>query len=130
MTYVRYIDDIFLVWKGTKEELMEFLKEINLVHQCIKFDHELSRESINFLDVKVSISGKRLSTSVYTKPTDRKSYLHAKSYHPKSTKEAIAFGQATRLKRICMETTDFQTAANQLKEDLVKRGYNEEQTMM
>ena len=55
--------------------------------------------------------------------------MHAKSYHPKSTKEAIAFGQATRLKRICMETTEFQTAANQLKEDLIKRGYNEEQTM-
>jgi hypothetical protein len=128
MIYVRYIDDIFFIWKGTMEELEEFLKEINQVHPTIKFDHVLSKESINFLDVKVSILGKKLTSSVYTKPTDRKSYLHAKSYHPKSTKEAIAFGQATRLKRICTETTDFQAAANQLKADLIKRGHKEERT--
>ena len=80
------------------------------------------------MDCKVSVSGDKLTTAVYTKPTDRKSYLHAKSYHPKSTKEAIAFGQATRLKRICTETTDFEAAANQLKNDLTRRGYNEERT--
>ena len=128
MIYLRYIDDIFFIWKGTMEELEEFLKEINQVHPTIKFDHVLSKKEINFLDVKISISGKKLITSVYTKPTDRKSHLHAKSYHPKSTKEAIAFGQATRLKRICTEKTDFQAAANQLKADLTKRGYKEERT--
>ena len=127
MLYVRYIDDIFLIWKGTEDDLKKFLIEINEVHHSIKFDYELSKESVNFLDCKVSISGNRLSSSVYTKPTDRKSYLHAKSYHPKSTKEAIAYGQATRLKRICTEETDFWEAADRLRDDLVKRGYKEEQ---
>ena len=126
MLYVRYIDDIFLIWKGTEDDLKKFLSEINEVHHSIKFDYELSKESVNFLDCKVSVSGNRLSSSVYTKPTDRTSYVHAKSYHPKSTKEAIAYGQATRLRRICTKETDFWEAADQLRDDLVKRGYKEE----
>ena len=49
MLYVRYIDDIFLVWKGTEEELVKFLKEINEVHPTIKFDHVFSKKNANFL---------------------------------------------------------------------------------
>ena len=127
MMYVRYIDDIFLIWKGSKEDLEKFLSEINEVHQSIKFDHELSKESVNFLDCKVSLSGKKVSTAVFTKPTDRKSYLHARSYHPSSTKEAIAYGQALRLKRICTNEKDFWEAADRLRTDLVKRGYKKDQ---
>ena len=54
-------------------------------------------------------------------------FMRAESYHPKSTKEAIAYGQATRLRRICTEETDFWEAADRLRDDLVKRGYKEEQ---
>ena len=107
LLYVRYIDDIFFIWKGTEEELQKFLAEVNDIHPTIKFDYEFSKKSINFLDSKVSFIGNRLSTSVFTKPTDRKNYLHAKSYHPKSTKDSIAFSQATRLKRICTEEAEF-----------------------
>jgi hypothetical protein len=127
MMYVRYIDDIFLIWKGSEEDLNKFLIEINEVHHSIKFDHELSRKSVNFLDCKVSLTGNRLSSAVFTKPTDRKSYLHAKSYHPKSTKEAIAYGQATRIRRICTDDKDFWEAADKLRNDLVKRGYRDDQ---
>ena len=70
MLYVRYIDDIFLVWK-TEEELVKFLKEINEVHPTIKFDHVFSQKSVNSLDCQVFVSGGKLTTAVYTKPTDR-----------------------------------------------------------
>ena len=96
MLYVCCIDNIFLIWKVTEEDLKKFLSKINDVHQTIKFDYELSKKSVNFLICKGSISGNMLSSSVYTKSTDLMSYLHAKLYHPKSTKEAIAFLQATR----------------------------------
>ena len=87
------------------------------------------KKHINFLDSKVSIIANRLSTSVFTKPTDRKAYLHSNSYHPKSTKEAIAFGQATRLRRICTEEAEFHAAADRLKNDLISRGYEKEKIM-
>lgn len=63
---------------------------------------------------------------VYSKPTDRKAYVHSKSFHPRATKEAIAYGQALRLRRICTEEEDFREATKKLTSNLVKRGYNEE----
>ena len=126
LIYVRYIDDIFFIWKGTEQELLKFFSDINLVHPTIKFDYSYSRKSVNFLDSKVSILGRKLGTSVYTKPTDRKAYLHSKSYHPRTTKESIPYSQATRLKRICTERSDFLESAERLKKDLVNRGYREE----
>ena len=98
LLYVRYIDDLFFVWKGSEENLLKFLEEINTLHPTIKFDFEYSRKKVNFLDTTISISGNRLTTTLYSKPTDRKAYLHSKSYHPKSTKNSILFSQATRLK--------------------------------
>ena len=123
--YVRYIDDIFLIWKGSESELKEFLAIINTVHPSIKFDYKHSREKIEFLDCIVKQNNGKLSTTLYTKPTDRRAYLHAQSYHPSSTKRSIAFSQATRLRRICTNKEDFLQNANTLKSDLVKRGYNE-----
>ena len=40
--YKRFLDDIFLVWRGSVEELQLFLKEINLVHPTIKFTAEFT----------------------------------------------------------------------------------------
>ena len=124
-TYVRYIDDIFFVWTGSEEELLEFFEEINKVHPTIKFDCQYSRESINFLDTTVKLVGNRLTTTLYTKPTDRRAYLHTKSYHPASTKKAIAYSQASRIRRICTDINEFWLHANQLKKDLVNRGYKD-----
>ena len=69
----------------------------------------------------------RLKTSIYSKPTDKKAYLHAKSYHPRSTKEAIAFCQATRIRRICTDTLDYEKHGVKLITDLVERGHDETQ---
>ena len=124
--YVRYIDDIFFVWKGPESELKEFLEVINTIHPTIKFDHKFSRERIDFLDTTVKLTNKKLSTTLFTKPTDRRAYLHSKSYHPNSTKRSIAYSQAARLRRICTSIDDFWSHATTLKKDLVNRGYKEE----
>ena len=124
--YVRYIDDIFFIWHGSERELKEFLEVINTVHPTIKFDHKYSRTSIEFLDTIVRLTNGKLTTTLYTKPTDRRAYLHSGSYHPDSTKKAIAFSQASRLRRICTDSTDFNEHANNLRRDLSNRGYNED----
>ena len=93
--YVRYIDDIFFIWHGTESELKELLEVINTVHPTIKFDHKFSRGRIEFLDTIVKLENGKLSTTLFTKPTDRRAYLHSKTYHPNSTKRSIAYSQAT-----------------------------------
>ena len=88
--YLRYIDDIFMVWIKSESELRHFMNKINQKHQSIKFDFKFSKESIEFLDTLVYIDSKnRLQTTLYKKPTDCQNYLHAKSTHPFSLKKVF-----------------------------------------
>ena len=124
--YLRYIDDIFLIWKGSEEELKHFIDYINQVHSKIKFDIQYSYKEINFLDTKVQITNNgQLQTTLYKKPTDRKSFLHKKSYHPPSTKQSIPYSQALRLSRICSNDTEYMKQLECLKVKFIERGYQE-----
>ena len=87
--YLRFIDGIFLIWNGTKTELDDFLKKINECHRSIKYEYEMSKTEINFLDTTVFKRDNKLRTKVYVKPTNRQSYLHSKSEHPHSTKKVF-----------------------------------------
>ena len=97
--YKCFLDDIFLVWRGSVEDLQIFLKEINLIHPSIKFTAEFTSpyscdiegphdcfchqaRSVPFLDTSVSVKGGKFSTDLYKKPTDRCQYLLPSSCHP------------------------------------------------
>ena len=125
--YYRFVDDIFMIWTGTEAELLSFFKEINTVHNSIKFDCNYSKEDINFLDTTVfKNERKTLSTKLYTKPTDRPGYIHSKSYHPKSQIKNIPYGQAVRAKRISTEKHDLEIALEKIKKNFVSRGYKQQ----
>ena len=84
--YLRFIDDMLLIQNGTKTEFDDFFKKkINECDPSIKFEYEMSKTEINFLDTTVFKIDNKLRTKVYVKPTDRQSYLHSKSEHPNST---------------------------------------------
>jgi len=123
LLYLRYIDDIFLIWTDTNDSLEKFLKEINTIHPSIKFEAQKSKEEIHFLDTTVYIKNNRLLTKLYRKPTDRQSYLNNKSYHPNSTKRGIPYSQALRMKRICSEQDELKKNLDHLKLTLLSRGY-------
>ena len=52
--YLRYIDDILMIWKSTKAELMMFMKKLNAKHKTIKFDLQISPRKIVFLNTVVT----------------------------------------------------------------------------
>ena len=56
MLYLPYIDNIFMIWKGTQDQLKTFLKQFNEQHPTIKFDYKISKEQIAFLDTEVTIN--------------------------------------------------------------------------
>ena len=56
--YLRYIDDIFMVWIKFGSELRRFINEINQKHQSIKSDIKLSKDSVEFQDTLVYIDSK------------------------------------------------------------------------
>ncbi|CAM4828303.1 unnamed protein product, partial [Rotaria magnacalcarata] len=65
--YGRYIDDIFMTWNRSEEELRKFLDDVNTWHPNIKLDYKIGN-SLPFLDVQLTNNNGILSTSVYHKP--------------------------------------------------------------
>ena len=63
----RYIDDIFMLWKGPRKPLEDFLNYLNEVHPSIKFEWKISKQKASFLDCDVIKENNKLKTDVYQK---------------------------------------------------------------
>ena len=107
--YGCYIDDCIGATSSTREELTQFITSVNSFHLALKYTWDISDNSLSFLDIKVSVEGNGLCTSVYYKPTDSHSYLLYSSSHPSHVKnsESIAFSQFLRLCHLCSDDSDF-----------------------
>ena len=123
LLWLRYIDDVFCIWQHGKEELEDFIKHLNNVHRSIKFTGEKSCTSINFLDTTVELWNKRLTTTLYVKPTDRNNYLPFDSAHPYHCKKGLPYGQFLRIRRICSLESDFQKHCVRKAALLRQKGY-------
>ena len=121
--YVQFVDDIFGTWNHGVDALLQFEKEANNIHPNIKIELKWDRREIAFLDTLVKLVDGKLETSLYSKPTDKHTYLHIKSEHPSSVKKAIPYGLAIRLKRISCRDEDYQKEKKKLTQQLRKRGY-------
>ena len=68
--WYRYIDDLFVTWTDGEEKFSRFVEHINSYHQTIKFTTEISKDSVGYLNVSVSRSGRALETDLYCKSID------------------------------------------------------------
>ena len=120
----RFLDDCFCTWDpyhGTVEYLTNIL---NGLHPDIKFTVNASQKQLSFLDVLVIITnGTKVSTDIYSKPTDTKNYLLYSSCHPRHVKIGVPTTLATRLKTIISDEKVLKIRYHELKQDLKKRGY-------
>jgi len=87
--YSRFLDDIYLVWSGSVEELDEYNLFLNTIIEDITVTLTNSMQKVNFLDTTVyklcEADVTTLQTKVYFKDTDSHQLLHTKSFHPKHT---------------------------------------------
>ena len=106
--WLRFIDDILMIWNHGKQTLEEFKELANNIHPTIKFSFESNDNEIPFLDT-VIYRGKdnHILTRLYHKPTDNKQYLHFNSAHPWRQKRSVPYGLLMRCKRICSEEAYF-----------------------
>lgn len=127
--YVRYLDDIWGIWTGTKVEFEQFVKILNDHDPSIKLKHEIHEQSINFLDTTIYKGPKftqdhKLDMKVYFKTTDTHALLHKNSFHPRHTFRGIVKSQLLRFQRICTRPEDFWAAVKVLFPALRRRGYS------
>ena len=107
LMYLRYIDDVFIIWQHGEKELKEFFTYLNSSSPHIKLTTESSTKQIAFLDSRVVIQGCQISTDLYTKPTDSHYYLYYDSAHPERCKDSIPYSQFLKIRRICTHNKDF-----------------------
>lgn len=129
LCYLRYLDDIFIIWQHTIEEFQTFFDTLNNQHKNIKLKSTVSETSVDFLDITIFKGNKfnnsgSFDTKVYFKPTDTHELLHKSSYHPKHTFKGIIKSQVIRFHRICSNKIDFELACKTLFSVLKHRGYS------
>ena len=118
----RFIDDIFLFFLGTTEQLQPMKDFMNNLHPTIKFTFEHSTQEISFLDMKIHIgTDRRLSTTLYRKPTDCAALLHFHSNHSFKCKESIVFSQAFRYNLLIADDALLQKELDSLAISLLTR---------
>ena len=122
--WLRFLDDIFMVWDHSLESLHCFVDALNSFHPSIKFTYTVSSEKVNFLDVTVSKSNNLdFVTEVYVKPTNIHQYVEYSSCHPKSCKNGIPFSQCKRYRRIISDDDKFNESVSQLRDFFLEHNY-------
>ena len=122
--WLRYVDDIIMIWYDSEDKLKDFLAYIN---PAIQFTHAYSFKSVNFKDVLATITDDgTISTVICTKPTDTHQYLHMNSCHPNHVKKLLRFRRRHRL----YASVVTQPQRNALIENLVRRGHGRRRTQL
>ena len=123
--WLRFSDDIFMLWRHGSTALTMFLQHINSFHPTIKFSHKQSHTSINFLETTILLTEQRtLQSILYIKPADKGLLLHHASHNPTACKKGIIYSQALRYQRIITNDHDLRQHLQRLHKILSARGYS------
>ncbi|XP_061194818.1 uncharacterized protein LOC133202982 [Saccostrea echinata] len=119
----RYLDDCFIFWNRSNEDLQEFHSILNNLHPSIKFTVEKSGLELPFLDILIIKEGRKIITDLYYKKTDSHQYLVFNSCHPSHVKRNIPFNMARRVCTIVIDETRRNSRLQELKTFLLRQKY-------
>ena len=128
LLWMRYIDDIFLLWPGSPQQLCDFVDFLNTGHPTINLTLQYNMQSIDFLDINI-YKGPRFQSSgildlqPHYKLTNTFSYLHFSSSYPPHVQTGLIKGELTRLLRLSSSPTTYAKQINFLLTPLRERGY-------
>ena len=100
------MDDTFVIWLHGQEKLDCFHEHLNTQHRNIKFTVEYEKgNKLAFLDVQVTRTNNRLTTSAYCKPTHMDHYNLFHSHHHQRTVSDVLRCMQDRANKICDPTS-------------------------
>lgn len=121
----RYIDDVFVIWRGSREEAHDFVKSLNCNELNLKFTADISDTKVEFLDVEIYIEENTIQTKLHRKNTAGNSVLHAQSAHPRHLIKSIPYGEFLRARRICSTAEELDKCHKESFLRFKARGYTE-----
>ncbi|XP_062606683.1 uncharacterized protein LOC134268439, partial [Saccostrea cucullata] len=119
----RYLDDCFIFWTKSEEDLTKFHSVINELHDSINFTSDMNRNSLPFLDILLTKNGEDISTDLFCKETDTHQYLDFRSCHPSHTKRNIPYNMARRICTIVTDSSLRLKRLQELKQHLTRQNY-------
>jgi hypothetical protein len=124
-TYMRYIDDIALIFEGTEEELMDFLSKVKLGTLTINWS--FSQVKKEFLDIEIMNlrlpTGSVIATRLFKKPMNKHLYIPWSSAHPLHVKKAFVKAELIRFTIVSSRVEYFAEACRSFYGNLRRRGY-------
>jgi hypothetical protein len=127
--YVRYIDDIFAVFKGSRAACQSCLDDVSSSLQPFKIDWKIHsiREPISFLDVEFffeqGFGPVGIQSRVFRKRMNQHQYIPWSSAHPDTVKKAFIKAELTRFMVISSTRALFEDRVAEFMKALGRRGY-------
>ena len=126
VVYVRYIDDIFLVWKETQNSpFKNFTTSLN--NQCkLTWVTEKLSTSVNFLDLAITLdhNAGRFWTRTYQKDMNLFLYIPALSAYPPGLLKSLIYGLLETYWRQNSHSRDYTKFSQLLHKRLLARGHD------
>ena len=105
--YRSYFDDIFLLFKAT-DHLKKFFRYMNSCHPNIKFTcKEENNNKISFLDISITRTENKFTTSIFRKKPFSGVYLNFHSHLPTDCKKGLIDNLLHCSYNICFDYTSF-----------------------
>lgn len=127
--YLRYIDDIFAVFKGSKSAAQSCFDNISSKLTPFKIGWEIHsvREPTSFLDVEFffeqGFGPVGIQSRVFRKRLNQHQYIPWSSAHPSTVKKAFIKAELTRYMTICSTKRLFEERVEEFMLALGRRGY-------
>jgi hypothetical protein len=125
LLYVRYIDDILMLFQGSREELMEWQSRFSIGPLTINWQIHDSRNE--FLDIELIKEPGNFShpikTKLFRKSMNRHLYIPWSSAHPEHVKKGFVKAELTRYIMLSSHHEYFADARKELYSNLRRRGY-------
>lgn len=128
----RFLDDIFLVWQFSEEDLLAFLNLYNQLRPRIKLTWNISRFSVDYCDIVITKDMSYMGDMVpivlttHQKLNNRYLYLPFSSQHNRHVYKGLVWGELQRYVVTNSEARGFEIMKARFLERLVKRGYPKE----
>ena len=125
LQHERFIDDIFLIWDGPRETLLELLSDVNTKEERIKKTYKIRDSKISFLDLLLfkDSTHSTLQCSTFQKPLNKYWKKPFESFHPTSNRRAFIKGELMLYARNSSTFTSFVETRALFWERLRLRGY-------
>ncbi|CAH2285995.1 Hypothetical predicted protein, partial [Pelobates cultripes] len=94
--YRRFIDVIIMIWNGTPDSIRQMLETINQLDTPVQLTMTMDPYTADLLDIRLYKENNTIAYTLFSKPTDRNTLLHATSHHPRHLINSLPYSQFLR----------------------------------